>query len=248
MNEVLKLQCNHRTIREFTQEPLTAREVEDLLTVANHTATSTGMQSMSILRITDEEKKKEITKVCGQEYVGRAPELWIFIVDIFRNARIAKEQGVDLPSKGDVDRFFQGFTDGALAAQNVTVAAESMGLGCVYFGSILNDVRRIIEILELPELTFPIVGLGIGHPNQKPQLKPRMPLKYKVFENTYQVFDNYLEEMKEYDEVIHTYYDLRDANRRVDYFTKQVVSRLENVNPKRNELVKVAKEQGFSLE
>lgn len=70
-------------------------------------------------------------------------------------------------------------------AQNVVTAAESLGLGTVYLGSILNDSERICEILNLPELTFPVIGLGIGYPNQKPQLKPRMDMRLRVFENSY---------------------------------------------------------------
>lgn len=245
MNKTIERQLEHRTIREFTDEPITEEELETLFEVANRTATSIGMQSYSIIRVTDPEMKKAIAEVCNQEYVARATELLIYVADLYRNGRIAQAQGEDLEAKKDDYRFFQGFTDALLAAQNVTVAAESMGLGAVYLGSILNDVRKIIEILELPELTFPVVGQGLGHPNQDPQLKPRMPLKYKVFENKYKVFDDYLEELKEYDKEMHTYYDLRDANRRVDYFTTQVVDKLKLKVTREADLVKIAEEQGF---
>ena len=57
-------------------------------------------------------------------------------------------------------------------AQNLVTAAESVVLGTVYLGSILNDSEKICELLKLPELTFPVIGLGIGYPNQNPQLKP----------------------------------------------------------------------------
>ena len=33
-------------------------------------------------------------------------------------------------------------------------AKESVGLGTVYLGSILNDSEKICELLKLPELTF----------------------------------------------------------------------------------------------
>lgn len=250
MNPTIARQLDHRTIREFTDVPLTDEERRTLLDVANHTATSTGQQSYSILRITDGTLRQELAKVAGQEYLQRVPELFIFIVDVYRNARIAKEKGQeDLVAARDMDRFFQGFTDGCLAAQNLTVAAESMGLGCVYFGSLLNDVTRVIELLELPELTFPIVGVGVGHPNQEPQLKPRMDLEYKVFENTYPKGPtSYVEALKDYDETMSTYYDLRNANRRVDSFTDQVVNRLLARNVTRSRLVPVIVNQGFLLE
>ncbi|NLB34072.1 MAG: hypothetical protein GX818_10005 [Tissierellia bacterium] len=83
-----------------------------------------------------------------------------------------------------------------------------MDLGAVFLGSVLNDAERLIEILELPELTMPVVGLGIGYPNQNPQLKPRMEMGMRLFANTYKSIDNYLEGIKDYDDEMQTYYDL----------------------------------------
>ena len=131
--------------------------------------------------------------------------------------------------------------------QNVVNAAESMDLGTNYLGSILNDPMEICKILNLPKLTFPVVGLGIGYPNQKPQIKPKMDMKFRVFEDEYKPLKNYLEAFKDYDQEMHTYYDLRDANRRVDCFTDQVVKGLVNVIPKRQEILNFVIEQGFDL-
>lgn len=72
------------------------------------------------------------------------------------------------------DMFFQGFIDAAIMAQNAVNIIESMGMGAVYFGGILNDSQRIIKCLNLPELTFPVVGLGFGYPKTIPEIKPRM--------------------------------------------------------------------------
>ena len=160
---------------------------------------------------------------------------------------IAEEKGFKSINNKDMDRFFQGFTDSALAAQNLVVAVESLGLGANYLGSILNDSEKICEILELPQLTFPVVGLSLGYPNQDPQLKPRMDIKLRLFENSYKVFDSYVKELKDYDEEMQTYYDLRDANSRVDSFTDQVARRVENVIDQRQQLVNVIRKQGFEL-
>ena len=118
-------QLNHVTIREFTDEPVDPALVEALKDVANRTATSTGMQSYSIIRIVDEKKKKALADIGGQDYIARAPELWVFVADVYRNSRIAREQGVELEAEADSDRFFQGFTDAVLAAQNITNAVEA---------------------------------------------------------------------------------------------------------------------------
>ena len=74
-----------------------------------------------------------------------------------------------------------------------------------------------------------------------------MDMSLRVFENEYKVFENYLDEIKEYDEEMTTYYDLRNSNRRVDSFSNQIVKRLEKVHPTRKYVLKDIKKQGFDL-
>ncbi|HMM70048.1 MAG TPA: NADPH-dependent oxidoreductase [Gudongella oleilytica] len=246
-NETIALQLEHRTIREFTNEPVPKETMDTLLQIAQRTATSNGMQSYSIIRVTDPQLKEAIARVGNQAYIAREPELLIFIVDSYRNGRIALEKGYKGEAHRDMDRFFQGWTDACLAAQNVVLAAESLGLGANYLGCILNDTAKMIELLKLPELTFPVVGVGLGYPNQTPQLKPRMDMSLRVFENSYSMIDDYLTAISEYDKEMQTYYDLRNANKRVDSFSDQVVSKLVNVIPGRQDILNVIKSQGFDL-
>lgn len=247
MNDTIKVQLDHRTIREFTDKPVSEDILNQLIEVARRTATSNGLQACSIIRVTDQELKDELADICKQEYVSRMPELWIFIADQYRNGQIAMEKGCHEDSIKDMDRFFQAFTDACLMAQNVVTAAESLGLGTVYLGSILNDPARTVKLLNLPKLTFPTLGLGFGYKNQSPELKPRMDMKLRMFENGYKCFDNYCDLIKGYDEMMQTYYDLRQANQRVDSFSNQVVTKLKNINPVRQKIVNVILEQGFNL-
>ncbi|HHX00223.1 MAG TPA: oxygen-insensitive NADPH nitroreductase [Acholeplasmataceae bacterium] len=246
-NETIKTQLNHKSIRKFKEEVIPSDVFNTLMEVARRTATSTGIQASSIIRITDNELKKKIAEICKQEYVGTAAELLIFLVDNFRNHNIALEKGLEKPTGMYMNQFFSGYTDACIMAQNVVVAAESLGIGTVYLGSILNDIEKLCELLKLPKYTFPVVGLALGYPDQEPQLKPRMDMSLRVFENEYKVFENYLDEIKEYDEEMTTYYDLRNSNRRVDSFSNQIVKRLEKVHPTRKYVLKDIKKQGFDL-
>jgi len=72
-------------------------------------------------------------------------------------------------------------------------------------------------------------------------------MKLRVFENGYKIFNNYLDEINEYDEEMQTYYDLRDASRRVDSFSEQIIARLSQENPKRQDILNSIKRQGFDL-
>jgi nitroreductase len=106
INELIQTQIAHRTIREFKDKKIPDEVFELLMEVARRTATSTGMQACSIIRVTDQEIKNKIAGVCSQEYVARAPELLIFIVDQYRNNQIAKEKGYFAETAKDMDRFF----------------------------------------------------------------------------------------------------------------------------------------------
>lgn len=46
-----------------------------LMEAGRRTASSTGMQASSIIRVTDKELRREIAQVSNQEYVARAQSL-----------------------------------------------------------------------------------------------------------------------------------------------------------------------------
>ncbi len=56
--------------------------------------------------------------------------------------------------------FMVSVIDAALAAQNVSVAAESMGLGICYIGGIRNELDQVTEVLGTPDHVFAAVRLG----------------------------------------------------------------------------------------
>ena len=63
MNQTIKNQLKHRTIREFTGEKIDDDTIKTLLDVVNMSASSNGMQNMSIIRVTDPEiKEKDVNK------------------------------------------------------------------------------------------------------------------------------------------------------------------------------------------
>ena len=103
--------------------------------------------------------------------------MYVFVLDEYRNAAIARNSGVAVDSDeftlNNSYRFSQAQNDAVLALHAMETAAESLGLGCVILGSILNDVPRLIELMKLPEYTYPVLGLAIGKPAQQPNLKPR---------------------------------------------------------------------------
>lgn len=247
MNSTIQTQLNHKSIRNFTNEPISDEIINSLKEVANRTASSVCMQQASIIRITDKEKRKILSSIATQPYIETAPELWIFIVDIYRNYSICKEQGVDISKNITYDNFIQGFTDATLMIQNVVNAIESLNLGNVILGSILNDVEKVIEILNLPKYTYPVAGLAFGKIEKSPELKPRLDINNKFFNDNYKIYDNYLETISNYDNEMKLYYDIRNANKPLPAFSQQILQRFskDKTEEAHRHTINILKKQGF---
>lgn len=247
-NETIASQLAHRTIRAYKDQPLTEAEVTTVMDVAPHTATFSFLQSCTILHITDPKVREVIGAASGQPYVGGTKgDLFIFVADLYRNSRIRAEQGVSSEALSSINLLFlTALEDALLAAQNVVVAAESMGLGTVYLGSILADPRPVVKVLELPELTFPVLGLLVGHPDQEPGQKPRMPLSVMTAENTYPRVESYSETLADYDREVTEYYDLRSGSR-LESFSHLVATNIGVGGAHVSPIMEVLHEQGLCL-
>jgi len=246
MNETVNTQLNHRTIRKFNDKKIDKEIMDTLFDVAIRSASSNGMYSYSMIHVIDKEKKAQIAKVCGQPYVETTSDLVIFVIDIYRNRQIAIENGLEVENLGcDMDNFLQGASDALIAAQNMVVAAESMGIGSVYFGSILGDIEKICEILRLPELTFPVIGVGLGYSDVEPALKPRLPKAMQIFEDEYKVFDNYTQKLKDFDEQMDKYFDTRDMTKTVGKFSTQIFNKMKNSRGTKRNLMEDIEKRGF---
>lgn len=247
INPWLEEALKHRTIRQFTDEPLSVDTIDMLEQLANQAASSTGMQQASWIRITDKALAQDIAKVCEQPYVAQSPELWIFIVDLYRNAYFGEKAGFDMPEITSMNRFFSGFRDAMVIAQSVYSALESIGLGGVLLGSVANDPLEIVKLLSLPKLTFPVLGLSFGYPAESPQLKPRLPLALRRFENKYEIKPEAAQLFDAYDREITHYYDLRENNKRQDSFRLQIQKKYGKLNVKRGKILEDIERQGFTL-
>lgn len=162
---------SHRSIRKFKAQPLAPELIENLINVARFASSSNHLQCVSIIRVTDEMLRGQLMECCSnQEYVKSAPEFWVFCVDFNKHQQICAEAQLDW-----MEVVLIGSVDTGIMAQNVLASAESLGLGGVYIGSLRNQIERVGKLLNLPEHTFPVVGLCLGYPDQDPPLKPRLP-------------------------------------------------------------------------
>ncbi|MGI6076610.1 MAG: nitroreductase family protein [Fastidiosipilaceae bacterium] len=247
MNQTIEHQLNHRSHRIFTDKAVSADIIDTLVEVALRTSTHMHMQAWSIIRVTDQEKRRSLADIMRQSNVAAMPELWIFLVDCRRNLEIARQQGYIGQAGATLDRFMQGYIDACIAAQNVLTAVESLGMGGVFLGAIARDYKGTCEILGLPELTFPAIGLGFGYPAREVLLKPRLPREFRVFENEYKdPFEN-ISELNDFDVELEHYYDQCEPGRQDAAFSKKVYKHMSQTFPDHSTLLEELQSQGFII-
>lgn len=105
-NQVENLLLNRRTIRAFKEQSLTQEQLNLLLEAARQTATSSFLQQSSVIHVTASEKRQQIREICQQDYVGANGDLFIFVVDLYRNQQIRKASGNNDGRLHKTDVFF----------------------------------------------------------------------------------------------------------------------------------------------
>ncbi len=216
MTPTIELLHTHRSIRAFTDQPISDEQREAIIAAAQSASTSSFLQCSSIIRITDKALREQLVTLSGgQQYVAQAAEFWVFCADFQRNLQICPQAQLGL-----AEQLLLGCVDTAIMGQNAMVAAESLGLGGVYIGGIRNSIEQVTDLLGLPQHVLPLFGMCLGWPEHEPDLKPRMPATMMVHENRYQPLDRH--QLDEYDRQLEAYYQQRDSNQRSDNFSNHI--------------------------
>jgi FMN reductase [NAD(P)H] len=177
MNDTLKLMQEHRSTRSYTDREVSAEMLDEIICAAWRSPSSINAQEVSVVVVTDAAKRARISEIAGgQPWIARAPVFITVIVD-FNKTRIGVEKaGYTQVIQESMEGFGVAAVDCGIVLGNLMTAARSFGLGVVPIGGIRRDPQAMIDLLELPAFTFPLVGLCIGHIDVNAPVKPRMDI------------------------------------------------------------------------
>ena len=188
-NPTLELIHRHASIRSYKTDPVPATVIETLITAGQHASTSSNLQTYSVVAVTDPAKRAKLSELSGnQKHVAEAPVFLAFCANLARLERVCHLRGYS-QVVGHVENFLVAAVDAAILAQNTALAAESLGLGICYIGSIRNNLPEVIDLLDLPRLVIPITGMTVGWPEKSPRLTPRLPLRAVLHWEKYDTTD-----------------------------------------------------------
>jgi len=224
MNQIIETLLSHRSIRHFEDRPLTKEHIEIIVASAQAASTSSYVQAYSIIGVTDHGKKKKLAELSGnQKYVENNGHFFVFCADLFRHEIAGELENKDISTSIEsTEKFMVALIDAALAAQNAAIAAESLGLGICYIGGLRNNLNEVCD------------------------QRPRLPLTNVYHENEYQQnTDKFKQELRQYNEIVSSYYEKRTKGKRKDTWTEQMANTLSN--PTRMYMNEFIKKHGLDL-
>jgi hypothetical protein len=206
------------------------------------------MQVYSIIVTADTEIKKKLWEYhFKQDMVIQAPVILTFCADFNRFNKWC-EQRKAKPGYDNFLSFYTASIDALLAAQNVALAAEDIGLGICYLGTTTYMAESIIEILKLPKYVVPVTSLVIGWPDENPGLTDRLPLKGIIHKETYNDYNvediNEIYKEKESLEETAELIKINKTENLAQIFTEKRYTKKDNVHFS-NEFLKIIDRQGF---
>ena len=174
-NPVLDAIMRRKSIRSYTHEQPSDEVVEAIVRAGQQAPFAAQLGSLLLKR--DVEKNP-----------FKAPLLFTICVDIHRMEIVMAARGWQR-QMSDISALLLGIQDASYMAENMVLAAESLGLGSCFLGAAPYYADRIIEDYELPEKVFPFVQLTMGFPAEDAQPRPRYPMDFALFEDRYPRFD-----------------------------------------------------------
>lgn len=200
-NPVIETMMNRKSIREYTRESPSDEVITTIVRAGQQAPFAYQLCSLLLSR-------KQDRNPFG------APLLFTICVDSHRFERIMAKRNWRM-AQNDTSLLLFGIQDAALMAENMVIAAESLGLGSCFLGGAPYRAGAIIEEYKLPTRVFPLVQLAMGYPAENPPTRPRYPLDFSLFEDEYPELDD--ERVERAMAVMDEGYLAQDYYRRANY-------------------------------
>lgn len=192
--EFLEVIRARRSIRRFRAEPVGRALIERLIEHAAWAPSAGNRQDWTFLVVT----RAELRRALGDAVARRWAEVFVAnrdcggIEEIERHApyfsafaaapvviavACREEDEFQRQLLGpDAEAVFGGTASAAMAAQNLMLAAQALGLGSCCFTGALAARSELGQLLGLPRRCKLVCLIGVGVPAERPAPPPRKPL------------------------------------------------------------------------
>ncbi len=190
-NPTLELLLARASCRSFAGRPIPEDVLRSVLEAGVHAPTAGNLQPYSIIKIENVENRQRLTQLCGrQPFIAGAPVGLLFCIDWHRTQRWTQFEIAPYTAASSFRCFWLAFQDTVIAAQNICTAADSVGLGSVYVGMVMECFSELHEMMNLPNGVLPVVLLCLGYPAKKADPARKLGIDVVVHDETYREIDD----------------------------------------------------------
>jgi FMN reductase [NAD(P)H] len=184
-NRTIQFLIQRASCRSYTDDPIPPETLQLVLQAGARAASGGNLQPTSIVQIENQETKDWLAQECGQSFIAQAPVLLTFCIDFWRLKRWAALKVAPFSATSAFRHFWISFQDTVICAQNICTAADALGLGSCYIGTIVDMVPALCDRLQLPESVFPVVLLCLGVPKRPPKVRRKLEPAMIVHQERY---------------------------------------------------------------
>jgi len=166
---------NRRSVRAFTNEPVSDEEVMKLIDAARWAPSAGNIQPWEFVVVRDPEIKRGLSVAAlDQTFIEEAPVVIVVCANQLRSSRGYGSRGANLFCLQDT----------AAATQNMLLTAHALGLATCWVGAFQEEEAR--KVLNIPNGVRPVAIIPVGHPAEKPEAPDRRPLSEIVHHETFE--------------------------------------------------------------
>jgi len=163
-----------RSIRSFKSDPISEVDLEKILEAGISAPSAGNCQPWEFVIVKDPKNKQKLVQAArGQSFLAEAHAVIVICADVNRTASRYGERG----------RTLYCIQDTAAAAQNIHLAAYSLGYGTCWVGAF--DESAVAEAIKAPAGIRPLIMIPIGKPREKPRPTPRTPLRQRTHQESF---------------------------------------------------------------
>ncbi len=180
-----------KSVRLFLDRPIKEDVLAKLYDAAIGAPSAGNQLLYGMIEVTDEKKRETLARCVDEQYwILKAPLIIVFVADHRRWLDLYRAYDIEAerPGLGDI---WLALSDANIAAQNMVVCAQSLGLGSCYIGDVIEHYEEFKELLALPDEVIPACMLVIGYPQKEALKRPkprRFAKEYVVYKDAYQLF------------------------------------------------------------
>lgn len=236
MNDLINIVRNRKSVRNFTGEEVKKEDLKLILETMLRIPGTRNLQFLSYVVVDDKEKIEKLAINAGnQKQVASADKVIVIIGDMNKLLKASEKAGNKIENKiFSTSLVADMFGDAGIAAATIDLLSNSLGYGSTIIGGIsVVDPLETAKLLNLPENSFPLLGVTIGVPEgfvRKAPLKPRIDFENVVFFNEYDE-EKAIDGVIKYNEELNLWWN--SINLKMPSHLEVVKSYLETINSER---------------